>query len=174
MLNKCIILFICLFLCTNAAVTTNSKVQQTQYNNYYTNNPVTVTTAKSFHSEKYEKVQTENRIIDRFNHRYPDGSYEFRYEQSDGSARYERGYFLLIDNVKTLVVVGYYSYRQPDGRYLTVFYNADQNGYRQNQSITAQTYPNLPRSIEVPQTAEREAPTSRPNITSTTSRRDRF
>lgn len=73
------------------------------------------------------------RLLDRFNHRYPDGSYEFRFELDDGTARYERGYFGYIDKVKTLMVVGYYSYRMPDGRYITVFYNADQFGYRQNQ-----------------------------------------
>ncbi|XP_060663639.1 uncharacterized protein LOC132796476 [Drosophila nasuta] len=90
------------------------------------------------------------RLLDHFNHRYPDGSYEFRFELDDGTARYERGYFAYVDEVKTLMVVGYYSYRMPDGRYITVFYNADQFGYRQNQSITPETYPNLPRSIEVP------------------------
>ncbi|KAM8721235.1 hypothetical protein ACLKA7_007152 [Drosophila subpalustris] len=90
------------------------------------------------------------RLLDHFNNRYPDGSYEFRFELDDGTARYERGYFAYIDEVKTLMVVGYYSYRMSDGRYITVFYNADQFGYRQNQSITPETYPNLPRSIEVP------------------------
>ncbi|KAH8265676.1 hypothetical protein KR044_011304 [Drosophila immigrans] len=90
------------------------------------------------------------RLLEHFNHRYPDGSYEFRFELDDGTARYERGYFAYVDEVKTLMVVGYYSYRMPDGRYITVFYNADQFGYRQNQSITPETYPNLPRSIEVP------------------------
>ncbi|EDW27516.1 GL20236 [Drosophila persimilis] len=90
------------------------------------------------------------RLLDRFDNRYPDGSYEYRFELDDGTARYERGYFALIDKVKTLMVVGYYSYRMTDGRYITVFYNADQFGYRQNQSITPQVYPNLPRSIEVP------------------------
>ncbi|XP_017136278.1 larval cuticle protein LCP-14 [Drosophila miranda] len=90
------------------------------------------------------------RLLDRFDNRYPDGSYEYRFELDDGTARYERGYFAMIDKVKTLMVVGYYSYRMTDGRYITVFYNADQFGYRQNQSITPQVYPNLPRSIEVP------------------------
>ncbi|XP_022214081.1 larval cuticle protein 16/17 [Drosophila obscura] len=90
------------------------------------------------------------RLLDRFDNRYPDGSYEYRFELDDGTARYERGYFAMVDKVKTLMVVGYYSYRMTDGRYITVFYNADQFGYRQNQSITPQVYPNLPRSIEVP------------------------
>ncbi|XP_030378915.1 larval cuticle protein 16/17 [Scaptodrosophila lebanonensis] len=101
------------------------------------------------------------RLLDRFNHRYPDGSYEYRFELDDGTARYERGYFALIDQVKTLMVVGYYSYRMPDGRYITVFYNADQFGYRQNQSITPQVYPNLPRSIDVPGHSEALSSTSR-------------
>ncbi|XP_034489608.1 uncharacterized protein LOC117793406 [Drosophila innubila] len=104
-------------------------------------------------SHKSVEVEPEGRgarLLDHFNNRYPDGSYEFRFELDDGTARYERGYFAYIDEVKTLMVVGYYSYRMPDGRYITVFYNADQFGYRQNQSITPETYPNLPRSIEVP------------------------
>lgn len=75
----------------------------------------------------------EARLLDHFNNRYQDGSYEFRFELDDGTARYERGYFGYFDEVKTLMVVGYYSYRMNDGRYITVFYNADQFGYRQNQ-----------------------------------------
>lgn len=73
------------------------------------------------------------RLLDRFDNRYPDGSYEYRFELDDGTARYERGYFAKINEVKTLMVVGYYSYRMTDGRFITVFYNADQFGYRQNQ-----------------------------------------
>ncbi|TMW47509.1 hypothetical protein DOY81_007414 [Sarcophaga bullata] len=92
-----------------------------------------------------------NQVLDNFDHRYPDGSYEFRYELADGQARYERGYFIKVNKQKSLVVVGYYSYRMPDGKYVTVFYNADRHGYRQNQSITRDTLPDLPRSIEVPQ-----------------------
>ncbi|EDW75268.1 uncharacterized protein Dwil_GK20084 [Drosophila willistoni] len=97
-----------------------------------------------------ETHDTKAHLLDRFNHRYPDGSYEYRFELDDGTARYERGYFALVNEVKTLMVVGYYSYRMTDGGYITVFYNADQFGYRQNQSITPQVYPNLPRSIDVP------------------------
>ncbi|EDW48766.1 larval cuticle protein 16/17 [Drosophila sechellia] len=97
------------------------------------------------------------RLLDRFDNRYPDGSYEYRFELDDGTARYERGYFVKINDVKTLMVVGYYAYRMTDGRYITVFYNADQFGYRQNQSITPQEYPNLPRSIEVPMVSEASA-----------------
>lgn len=83
---------------------------------------------------EYQEPQARTvRLLDRFNHRYPDGSYEFRFELDDGTARYERGYFAIINKVKTLMVVGYYSYRMPDNRYITVFYNADQFGYRQNQ-----------------------------------------
>ncbi|KAH8397980.1 hypothetical protein KR222_007800 [Zaprionus bogoriensis] len=108
--------------------------------------------------DKSPEQQRGARLLDRFNHRYPDGSYEFRFELDDGTARYERGYFGYIDQVKTLMVVGYYSYRMPDGRYVTVFYNADQFGYRQNQSITPEIYPNLPRSIEVPLLKETTTP----------------
>ena len=74
-----------------------------------------------------------NQVYDNFDHRYPDGSYEFRYELADGQARYERGYFIKVNKQKSLVVVGYYSYRLPNGNYVTVFYNADRHGYRQNQ-----------------------------------------
>ncbi|KAH8366965.1 uncharacterized protein LOC110184140 [Drosophila serrata] len=99
-------------------------------------------------------AESKVRLLDRFDNRYPDGSYEYRFELDDGTSRYERGYFAKINEVKTLMVVGYYSYRMSDGRFLTVFYNADQFGYRQNQSITPQVYPNLPRSIEVPMAGE--------------------
>lgn len=84
---------------------------------------------------KYKRVDdlSNREIKDQFDYRYPDGSYEYRYELDNGSARYERGYFLQIDDHKILVVVGYYSYRMPNGQYITAFYNADQNGYRQTQ-----------------------------------------
>ncbi|KAH8275057.1 hypothetical protein KR018_005183 [Drosophila ironensis] len=105
------------------------------------------------------------RLLDRFDNRYPDGSYEYRFELDDGTARYERGYFAKVNEVKTLMVVGYYAYRMTDGRYITVFYNADQFGYRQNQSITPQVYPNLPRSIEVPTAVKDSSSPSAPVAT---------
>uniref|UniRef100_A0A1A9Z6B1 Uncharacterized protein n=1 Tax=Glossina pallidipes TaxID=7398 RepID=A0A1A9Z6B1_GLOPL len=102
---------------------------------------------------KYKRVDdlSNREIKDQFDYRYPDGSYEYRYELDNGSARYERGYFLQIDDHKILVVVGYYSYRMPNGQYITAFYNADQNGYRQTQAITREAYPNLPRTLNVPE-----------------------
>uniref|UniRef100_A0A1A9USY0 Uncharacterized protein n=1 Tax=Glossina austeni TaxID=7395 RepID=A0A1A9USY0_GLOAU len=102
---------------------------------------------------KYKRVDdlSNREIKDQFDYRYPDGSYEYRYELDNGSARYERGYFLHIDDHKILVVVGYYSYRMPNGQYITAFYNADQNGYRQTQAITREAYPNLPRTLNVPE-----------------------
>lgn len=74
---------------------------------------------------------------DQFDVRFPDGSYEYRYELRDGTTRYERGYFTDYEDQdhqtkKSLAVVGYYAYRMTDGRYVTVFYNADRFGYRQN------------------------------------------
>ncbi|XP_017062396.1 endocuticle structural glycoprotein SgAbd-9 [Drosophila ficusphila] len=115
-------------------------------------------------SEKEKESERSVRLLDRFDNRYPDGSYEYRFELDDGTARYERGYFVKINEVKTLIVVGYYSYRMTDGRYITVFYNADQFGYRQNQSITPQVYPNLPRSIEVPLASELSSAESDTNL----------
>ncbi|XP_037726613.1 uncharacterized protein LOC119557786 [Drosophila subpulchrella] len=115
----------------------------------------TLTSAQQIRENEKEKgTERSVRLLDRFDNRYPDGSYEYRFELDDGTARYERGYFAKINNVRTLMVVGYYAYRMTDGRFITVFYNADQFGYRQNQSITPQEYPNLPRSIEVPMASE--------------------
>ncbi|XP_017086551.1 uncharacterized protein LOC108118388 [Drosophila eugracilis] len=105
-------------------------------------------------NEREKETERSVRLVDRFDNRYPDGSYEYRFELDDGTTRYERGYFAKINDVKTLMVVGYYAYRMTDGRYITVFYNADQFGYRQNQSITPQVYPDLPRSIELPMASE--------------------
>ncbi|XP_054729270.1 uncharacterized protein LOC129238255 [Anastrepha obliqua] len=163
-----IIVFCCLASAyTQAAITNNSPRPNNQYSGYqpndasasayFTNNQnqyVHNNHIGSGSQQQQQQDSAEKNVLDRFHHRFPDGSYEFRYELADGTARYERGYFLIYDKIKTLVVVGYYSYRQTDGRYITVFYNADQNGYRQNQSITPQVYPNLPRSIEVPQFKE--------------------
>lgn len=90
-------------------------------------------TSGALSSAQQEPAPKSARLLDRFDNRYPDGSYEYRFELDDGTSRYERGYFVKIDDVKTLMVVGYYSYRMTDGRFITVFYNADQFGYRQNQ-----------------------------------------
>ncbi|EDV47191.1 larval cuticle protein 16/17 [Drosophila erecta] len=111
-------------------------------------------------AQQIKETAPSARLLDRFDNRYPDGSYEYRFELDDGTARYERGYFAKINDVKTLMVVGYYAYRMTDGRYITVFYNADQFGYRQNQSITPQEYPNLPRSIEVPMVSKASSASS--------------
>ncbi|XP_016979661.1 larval cuticle protein 16/17 [Drosophila rhopaloa] len=121
----------------------------------------TLTSAQQIlENEREGEAVRSVRLLDRFDNRYPDGSYEYRFELDDGTARYERGYFAKINEVKTLMVVGYYAYRMTDGRYITVFYNADQFGYRQNQSITPQVYPNLPRSIEVPMSSSDPDPVS--------------
>lgn len=172
--------------CTQAAVSNNSARPNNQYSSSYQQNDAAASTYFTNNQNQYtqnnrlgggnqqnyqpqqqqqqQDVVKEKDVLERFHHRFPDGSYEFRYELTDGTARYERGYFLIYDKIKTLVVVGYYSYRQTDGRYITVFYNADQNGYRQNQSITPEVYPNLPRSIEVPQLHESvDYNTDRPN-----------
>ncbi|XP_067641063.1 LOW QUALITY PROTEIN: uncharacterized protein Cpr12A [Eurosta solidaginis] len=133
---------------------TTSSTYSNNQNQFSHNNHVSSSSGIQQQQHPHQEPVTEKHVLDRFNHRFPDGSYEFRNELADGTARYERGYFLIFDKVKTLVVVGYYSYRQSDGSYLTVFYNADQNGNRQNQSITPQVYPNLPRSIEVPKFKE--------------------
>ncbi|XP_061396628.1 uncharacterized protein LOC133332259 [Musca vetustissima] len=116
-------------------------------------------------------------VVEKFDHRHPDGSYEYRYELTDGTARYERGYFLKIDKVKELVVVGYYSYRMPTGDYITVFYNADRYGYRQNHAITRNAYPDLPRTIEVSNDGEDpiRRTTSKPTLaTLVSTKRPRF
>ena len=141
---------------TQAAVSNNSALPNNQYSSNYQQNDAAASTYFPNNQKQYahssrlsagnqqnyqpsqqqqqqQDVVKEKDVLERFHHRFPDGSYEFRYELTDGTARYERGYFLIYDKIKTLVVVGYYSYRQTDGRYITVFYNADQNGYRQNQ-----------------------------------------
>ncbi|XP_075154525.1 uncharacterized protein LOC142228095 [Haematobia irritans] len=155
--------------------------QQNVYHQSYTQNSFSndhQKPAKLTSNPTYDDVDDlGNRVVERFDHRYPDGSYEFRYEISDGTARYERGYFVKIDELKELVVVGYYSYRMPNGQYVTVFYNADRYGYRQNQALTREAYPNLPRSIEIPENEGEPAlrTTSKPSyITTSTTKRSRL
>lgn len=131
-----IILLLNIYVCLTEAVALKSQVSQQQLNSLEETkiSSRTKSSAKEQTSVKYDQVGGwNNPVLDNFDHRYPDGSYEFRYELADGQARYERGYFIKLNNHKSLVVVGYYSYRMPDGQYVTVFYNADQYGYRQNQ-----------------------------------------
>ncbi|XP_073831885.1 cuticular protein 12A [Musca autumnalis] len=133
--------------------------------------------AKQTSNVPYDHVEgLSTHVVEQFDHRHPDGSYEYRYELSDGTARYEKGYFLKIDKIKELVVVGYYSYRMPTGDYITVFYNADRYGYRQNHAITRTAYPDLPRTIEVSDDGNdsvlRKTP-SPPSVTSQITKRPR-
>ncbi|XP_055914279.1 nematocyst expressed protein 4-like [Eupeodes corollae] len=88
-----------------------------------------------------------SQALDQYNHVYPDGSYEFRYELPDETVRYEKGYFIHYHHKQSLVVRGYYSYRLPGKGYLTVFYTADHYGYRQDSYGITQNRPQLPRSL---------------------------
>ncbi|KAM7349342.1 uncharacterized protein ACRADG_008338 [Cochliomyia hominivorax] len=186
---KCILFINILISLTEAALVRNqgtSSQQQQQNSIEDARFPSRSTNSheKEKNANNYNQVNNFNiRVLDNFDHRYPDGSYEFRYELSDGQARYEKGYFVKINEKKSLVVVGYYSYRMPDGKYVTVFYNADRYGYRQNQAITRDVLPDLPRSIEVPVKKEEQPQnidattrksTQIPVTTTTTTKRSRF
>lgn len=137
---KCILL-LNISVCFTQAVLITNQVPHQINSNYQQNSleePRFPPRSNSDVKEKYSFIHGQvsdsgNHVLDNFDHRYPDGSYEFRYELADGQARYERGYFIKVNKQKSLVVVGYYSYRMPDGKFLTVFYNADRYGYRQNQ-----------------------------------------
>ncbi|XP_011188555.2 uncharacterized protein LOC105216007 [Zeugodacus cucurbitae] len=94
---------------------------------------------------------TKPRIIDQYDHRSLDGHFEYRYLLSNGEARYERAYWLPAGKSMVLARKGYYSYPLSHDKYLTVFYTADQNGFRQDSTTYSRTQPHLPRSIEVPE-----------------------
>ncbi|XP_017483242.1 PREDICTED: segmentation protein paired-like isoform X2 [Rhagoletis zephyria] len=94
---------------------------------------------------------TKPRIIEQYDQRSLDGHYEYRYVLSNGDARYERAYW--IPNGKNMVLArkGYYSYPMTNDKYLTVFYTADQNGFRQDSATYSRSQPTLPRNIVVPE-----------------------
>ncbi|XP_014091453.2 uncharacterized protein [Bactrocera oleae] len=91
------------------------------------------------------------RVIDQYDHRSLDGHFEYRYLLSNGEARYERAYWLPAGKNMVLARKGYYSYPISNNKFLTVFYTADQNGYRQDSTTFSRAQPHLPRSIEVPE-----------------------
>ncbi|XP_053950636.1 uncharacterized protein LOC128858403 [Anastrepha ludens] len=94
---------------------------------------------------------TKPRVIEQYDHRSLDGHYEYRYLLSNGDARYERAYWVPVGKSMVLARKGYYSYPLPNSKFLTVFYTADQNGYRQDSTTYSRSQPTLPRSIEVPE-----------------------
>ncbi|XP_011199212.2 uncharacterized protein LOC105223248 [Bactrocera dorsalis] len=94
---------------------------------------------------------TKPRIIDQYDHRSLDGHFEYRYLLSNGEARYERAYWLPAGKNMVLARKGYYSYPVSHNKFLTVFYTADENGFRQDSTTFSRTQPHLPRSIEVPE-----------------------
>ncbi|XP_052859796.1 endocuticle structural glycoprotein SgAbd-5-like [Anopheles cruzii] len=62
-----------------------------------------------------------------------DGSYQFRYEQSDGQKREEKAELKASETnpeVQAISVSGSYEYTDADGKHYLVTYTADENGYR--------------------------------------------
>uniref|UniRef100_T1DNK2 Putative cuticular protein 31 rr-1 family n=1 Tax=Anopheles aquasalis TaxID=42839 RepID=T1DNK2_ANOAQ len=62
-----------------------------------------------------------------------DGSYNFRYEQSDGQKREEKAELKASEtnpDVQAISVSGSYEYTDTDGKRYLVTYTADENGYR--------------------------------------------
>lgn len=56
-----------------------------------------------------------------------------RYTLSNGVTRYEKSYWKPVgQNNKILARKGFYSHPLTNGKYLTVFYTADENGYLQD------------------------------------------
>ncbi|ALC45070.1 Cpr67Fa1, partial [Drosophila busckii] len=69
----------------------------------------------------------------------PDGSYEYRYETSNGIAAQESG-------VGGLIANGGYSYYAPDGQLIQVTYTADANGFHP-QGAHLPVGPAIPEAI---------------------------
>ncbi|XP_068156440.1 uncharacterized protein [Drosophila tropicalis] len=97
---------------------------------------------------------TDNRLItliDAYDYRHVDGRYEYRYELSNGDTRYERAYWLPIGYERSVLArTGYYSIPLPNSQYSTIFYTADNRGYRVDKQKLTNTQPLLPRSLDVP------------------------
>ncbi|XP_018796629.1 PREDICTED: uncharacterized protein LOC108973677 [Bactrocera latifrons] len=113
--------------------------------------PSVASVAKEERVYYHPAAVTKPRIIDQYDHRSLDGHFEYRYLLSNGEARYERAYWLPAGKNMVLARKGYYSYPISNNKFLTVFYTADENGYRQDSTTFSRTQPHLPRSIEVPE-----------------------
>ncbi|EDW75267.1 uncharacterized protein Dwil_GK20083 [Drosophila willistoni] len=101
-----------------------------------------------------QQPSTDNRLItliDAYDYRHADGRFEYRYELSNGDTRYERAYWLPIGYERSVLArTGYYSIPLPNSQYSTIFYTADNRGFRVDKQTLTDKQPLLPRSLEVP------------------------
>uniref|UniRef100_A0A1A9WGP3 Uncharacterized protein n=1 Tax=Glossina brevipalpis TaxID=37001 RepID=A0A1A9WGP3_9MUSC len=99
-------------------------------------------------------------VLEQSDRRFKDGTYEYRFLLNNGVARYERSYWEGTGNKTSLARKGYYSHPLRNGKFLTIYYTADQNGYQEDMSSYTDASPVLPRSLEIPKNDEYEASTS--------------
>ncbi|XP_037935788.1 uncharacterized protein LOC119669830 [Teleopsis dalmanni] len=134
---------ICVFSVLNVAearwTTTTRKSRTTTTTTPTTKaTPTTIKTTTAAASNNADDDRTYHpaevlspRLIERFDKRSLDGHYEYRYVLSNGDTRYERAYWIPVGKKMVLARKGYYSYPMPNGKFLTVFYTADQNGFHE-------------------------------------------
>uniref|UniRef100_A0A1B0BNW5 CBM39 domain-containing protein n=1 Tax=Glossina palpalis gambiensis TaxID=67801 RepID=A0A1B0BNW5_9MUSC len=90
-------------------------------------------------------------VLEQSDRRFKDGTYEYRFLLNNGVARYEKSYWEGTGNDTSLARKGYYSHPLKNGKFLTIYYTADRDGYREDLSTYTDASPVLPRSLEIPE-----------------------
>lgn len=102
-------------------------------------------------------------ILRQFQDINPDGSYNYAYETGNGIAAEEQGYIKNRGQEdEAQVVQGQFQYQTPDGEFIRLVYEADENGFRP-QGAHLPTPPPIPEAIQraldyiasLPQSTER-------------------
>uniref|UniRef100_A0A1I8PL54 Uncharacterized protein n=1 Tax=Stomoxys calcitrans TaxID=35570 RepID=A0A1I8PL54_STOCA len=75
---------------------------------------------------------TQPRVLEQVDKRYTDGNFEYKYVLSNGVSRHEKSYWTPAGDSRALARKGYYSHPLPNGKYLTVFYTSDMNGFHED------------------------------------------
>uniref|UniRef100_A0A1A9USX8 CBM39 domain-containing protein n=1 Tax=Glossina austeni TaxID=7395 RepID=A0A1A9USX8_GLOAU len=90
-------------------------------------------------------------VLEQSDRRFKDGTYEYRFLLNNGVARYEKSYWEGTGNHTSLARKGYYSHPLKNGKFLTIYYTADRDGYREDLSTYTDASPVLPRNLEIPE-----------------------
>ncbi|TMW47508.1 hypothetical protein DOY81_007413 [Sarcophaga bullata] len=157
---------------SNAAATTSVAVNMTPQHSTTITNKATASTLANNDDERYHYYHPAEdkkpHLIDQFHHQHPDGTYEFKYVVSNGVTRYEKSYWKHIGKGKKILArKGFYSHPLSDGRYLTVFYTADEHGFKQDTAKYSSDVPTLPKHLDIPQ-MEYSKEVNKPHLITTT------
>ncbi|XP_075157107.1 endocuticle structural glycoprotein SgAbd-2-like [Haematobia irritans] len=140
------IILVCGLIHVATAATSNVVTRNPRKTTTRTTPQPVVSDEKYYHPAEV----TNPRVLEQVDRRYKDGNFEYKYVLSNGVSRHEKSYWTPAGESRALARKGYYSYPLPNGKYMTVFYTSDVNGFHQDSTTYSDRAPVLPRNLDVP------------------------